>query len=161
MAYDVRVRFRTSRTLLVIGVVVVVSAGAVWGIWRWAQSPNATPACSWPASIRGTSTAQQDGLVRCYLQALATRSTREMGAVAQNIPRAHITSALFAYSPDARSGLASVNLKPSPVDSTFALVRIRYADGVTESTGMMNMTAMGGPPTWRMAIGQSGQRPGQ
>jgi hypothetical protein len=84
-----------------------------------------------------------------------------MGAVAQNIPPAHINSGLFMYSPDARSGVASVDLKPSPVDTTFVVVTIRFADGVTEGTGMMNMIAMGGSSIWRMAIGQPGGLPGQ
>jgi hypothetical protein len=84
-----------------------------------------------------------------------------MAAVARNIPRAHISSGLFRYSPDARAGVASVSLKPSPVDSTYVLVTIRYADGVTEGAGMLNMIAMGGPSTWRVDVGQPGEPPGQ
>jgi hypothetical protein len=160
VAYHPPVRFRPSRALPA-GAAVLILAAAAWGGVSWFRSRDASPSCSWPARISGTGTPQQDGLVRCYLEALATRSTQEMGAVAQSIPPAHITTGLFAYSPDARAGVASVNLKPSPVDDTFVLVTIRYADGVTEGTGLLNMTAMGGPSTWRMAIGQPGQLPGQ
>jgi hypothetical protein len=84
-----------------------------------------------------------------------------MKAVAANIPPARITSGLFLYSPDARAGVASVTIHPSPVDTTFALVTIKYADGTEERTGMLNMIAMGGPSTWRMAVGEPGELPGQ
>ncbi len=141
--------------------VVLALAGAAWGGVSWYESRSATPSCFWPAQIRGNSTGPQDGLARCYLKALSTRDGNLMKAIAQNIPPARITPDLFLYSPDARAGLASVTVEPSTVDTTFALVTIKYANGVEEQTGMLNMTAMGGPSTWRMAIGQPGQLPGQ
>jgi hypothetical protein len=140
---------------------VLAVAGVAWGGVSWYESRNATPSCSWPAHLRGSSTGPQDGLVRCYLKALATRDAGEMKAVAANIPPARITSGLFLYSPDARAGVASVTIHPSPVDTTFALVTIKYADGTEERTGMLNMIAMGGPSTWRMAVGEPGELPGQ
>lgn len=74
-------------------------------------------------------------------------------AVAADIPPVRITSADLAYSADARAGLATATFTPSPVDTSFWLVTIRYADGTTEETSMMNMIAMGGPSGWRMTIG--------
>ena len=59
----------------------------------------------------------------------------------------------IAEAADAREGLAMATFTPSPVDSTYVLLTITYADGEHESTGMMNMIAMGGSSAWRMAIG--------
>jgi hypothetical protein len=127
----------------------------------WAESRDATPSCSWPLQVRGTATSTQTGLVRCYLRALADHNVSELGAVARDIPPAHITGDLFRYSFDARAGLAAATFTPSPVDSTYVLVAIKYANGTIENTGMLNMIAMGGPSTWRMDIGQPGELPGQ
>jgi hypothetical protein len=132
---------------------VLVLTVAAWRGVSWYQSVYGTPSCSWPAQIRGAPTGEQSGLVRCYLEALATRDTGEMSAVARTIPPTRITSSLFLYSRDARSGTASVTIEPNPVDSTYAFVTIRYANGVVEQTGMLNMIAMGGPSTWRMDTG--------
>ena len=59
----------------------------------------------------------------------------------------------IAEAADAREGLAKATFTPSQVDSTYVLLTITYADGEQESTGMMNMIAMGGSSAWRMAIG--------
>jgi hypothetical protein len=73
--------------------------------------------------------------------------------VAADIPPVRITSANLRYSADARTGLATAVVTPSPEDTTYARVTITYADGVRQITGMMNMIAMGGPSGWRMVIG--------
>jgi hypothetical protein len=69
------------------------------------------------------------------------------------MPPPRITGADFRYTPDARGGVASAKFTPSPVDSTFVILTIKFADGVVDETGMLNMIAMGGPSTWRMAVG--------
>jgi hypothetical protein len=124
-------------------------ANSAWIAWR----NHGTPSCSWPVQVQGVSTGQQVGLVRCYLQALATRDATMLTTVAANIPPVRITKADLAYSADARAGLATATFAPNPFDTTDVLLTIVYANGVRESTGIMNMIAMGGPSGWRMTIG--------
>jgi hypothetical protein len=68
-------------------------------------------------------------VLRLYVQALATRDASELGAVARNIPPAHITGGLFRYSPDARAGEASATITFSPVHNAYAFATIKLADG--------------------------------
>jgi hypothetical protein len=98
-------------------------------------------------------TGEQAGLARCYLQALADGDTTGLYALAVKDKGVHITKADLTHSADARAGLATAVFRPSPVDTTYVLLTIRFADGGTESTGLMNMIAMGGSSAWRMAIG--------
>jgi hypothetical protein len=134
---------------------VVVAAGAVWaGYAGWSafQGRN-SPSCSWPLRIRGTANSAQSGVVRCYLQALAKRDTAGLRAVADDDPAVRLTAADLTHSADARAGLATATFTPSPVDDTYVLLTIAFADGRSEKTGIMNMTAMGGPSAWRVQIG--------
>jgi hypothetical protein len=131
---------------------VVAAAGAAWGGYIWVTHDR-TPSCSWPLRVRGAATAQQAGLVRCYLQALARRDIAGLYAVADNIPKVRITPADLKYSADARTGLATACFSPSSVSTSYAGLTITYADGAIETTGILNMVAMGGPSTWRMTIG--------
>jgi hypothetical protein len=135
--------------------ILVAGAGLVWaGHAAWdAIETWGTPTCSWPLQVRGSASPAQSGLVRCYLRALASRDTAGLMTVAADIPPVRITSADLRYSADARAGLATATVTPSPVDTTEASVTITYADGVRQNTGMMNMIAMGGPSGWRMNIG--------
>jgi hypothetical protein len=153
------------RSTVVKAACAVLATGAatagVWATVAWAQSVYGTPSCSWPLRARGTATSTQVGLARCYLRALADRDRAEMAAVASNIPPAHITSGLFLYTPDVRAGVATATFTPSPVDSTYMSVTIRFADGTVEDAGMLNMIAMGGHSQWRMDIGQPGEPAGQ
>ncbi len=73
--------------------------------------------------------------------------------MAAEIPPVRLTKADLRYSADARTGLATATVTPSPVDDTFYGVTIIYADGATENTSMMNMIAMGAASGWRMNIG--------
>jgi hypothetical protein len=135
--------------------VIVGGAGLAWtGRTAWiAYEHWGTPNCSWPVRVRGTLTPAQDGLVRCYLQALANRDTVGLMAVAADIPPVRITKADLKYSADARAGLATATFTPNPEDTTSAFVIITFADGAQEDLGMTNMIAMGGPSGWRMNIG--------
>jgi hypothetical protein len=150
-------RWRTRPMTAVIGAFCIILAGAgiLWaGHSAWAAFENrGSPSCSWPLRIRGTATAGQAGLVGCYLRALAERDTAGLMAVADNDPAVRITQADLRYSPDARAGLATATFTPSPVDDTYVLLTITYADGASENTGILNMIAMGGPSSWRMTIG--------
>jgi hypothetical protein len=120
----------------------------------WAAFANrGTPSCSWPLRARGTPTAAQEGLVRCYLRALAGRDKAGLLAVAANIPPVRITGADLAHSADARAGVATATFTPNPSDSTSVVLSIRYADGTSAQLGMLNMIAMGGPSGWRLVIG--------
>jgi hypothetical protein len=149
-------RLHLSRRTAVSAVVVIVGGAALtWGgriAWETYETWG-TPTCSWPVQVRGTASPAQAGLVRCYLRALASRDTAGLMTVADDSPPVRITSADLRYSADARAGLATAAITPSPVDTTSALVTITYADGVRQNTGMVNMIAMGGPSGWRMYIG--------
>jgi hypothetical protein len=136
-------------------VIVMAGAGFAWaGHAAWqAIRTWGTPACSWPLEVRGTPSAAQAGLVRCYLRALASRDTAGLMAVAADIPPVRITSADLRYSADARAGLATAAFTSNPEDTASGFVTITYADGVRENASMMNMVAMGGPSGWRMNIG--------
>jgi hypothetical protein len=134
-----------------------VVAAAVSILWveyvRATRSEAATPSCAWPVRVRGTATAQQAGLVRCYLRALARHDIAGLYAVAAMIPPVRITKADLKYSADARAGLATAQITPDQISTSVAAVTITYADGVIENVGMTNLVAVGGPYTWRMMIG--------
>lgn len=135
--------------------ILAAGVGLVWAgqaAWEVIQTWG-TPTCSWPVQVRGTASPAQAGLVRCYLRALASRDTAGLMTVAADIPPVRITRADLRYSADARAGLATATVTPSPVDTTGVSVTITYADGVRQNAGMMNMIAMGGPSGWRMVIG--------
>ena len=133
----------------------LLAAGAAWGAdaaWSAVQGRN-SPSCSWPLRIRGPASSQQSGVVRCYLQALAKRDTAGLMKVADDDPAVRLTAADLAHSAGARAGLATAAFTPSPVDDTYVLLTITFADGSREQTGIMNMTAMGGPSAWRVQLG--------
>lgn len=76
-------------------------------------------------------------------------------AVAENIPKVRIIPAALRYSANARAGLATAYFSPSTASTSFVGIKITYADGAVEETGIVNMAAMGGPSTWGMAIGSN------
>lgn len=135
--------------------VIVAAVGVVWaGRTAWAVYEHwGTPSCSWPLRVDGKPTPAQDGLVRCYLRALAHRDTAGLLAVADNIPPARITKADLAHSADAQSGVAMATFTPNPFDSTDVGLSIRYADGARDQLDITNMIARGGPSSWRLDIG--------
>jgi hypothetical protein len=138
----------------------VVIAGMAWGVHSaWVAWRNGgTPSCSWPVNVQGAATDQQIGLVRCYLKALAGRDTASLETVAAGAPGVRITGipgADWVHSADARAGLASAIFTPSPVDTSYVLLEIVYANGKHEKTGILNMIERGGPSVWRMDIGTS------
>jgi hypothetical protein len=61
--------------------------------------------------------------------------------------------AVLLLAAPARAGLATATFTPSPVDDTYVLLTITFADGISEKTGILNMIAMGGPSAWRVQIG--------
>jgi hypothetical protein len=89
------------------------------------------------------------------VEALARRDTRELYSIAENIPKVHIAASALRHSADARSGLATAYFSPSSISTSYVGVKITYADGTVESTGLVNMAAMGGPSEWRMTIGSN------
>jgi hypothetical protein len=143
-------RARMVRTLWAVVAVALVAGGG----YAWATHDN-SPSCSWPMRIRGDAPAPQAGVVRCYLRALAQRDLSGLYRIADYIPKNHITTAAFAHSADARSGLATVSFAPATISVSWVGLRITFADGAVEVTGLTNMQAMGGPSTWRMAIGSN------
>lgn len=98
--------------------------------------PTFVPSCSWPLQVSGTASPNQTGLMRCYLRALAQGSAAEMLAVAYRVypGGAHVSRAAFAHAADARSGVATIRLKPeSSADPAYFPVVITFADGARES----------------------------
>lgn len=135
--------------------IVLAAAGLGWaGDAAWGAIQTwGTPTCSWPLKVQGAPNAAQAGLARCYLRDLAQGDTAGLQATAADIPAVRITRADLKYEADARAGLATAVINPSPVDTTDALMSITFADGAHEELGMENMVAMGGPNGWRMCIG--------
>lgn len=149
-----RLRAQGSKVAIWVVCIALAVTGTVWGGYAWVTRDR-TPSCSWPLRIRGTATAQEAGLVRCYLRALARRNMADLYAIADNIPKVRITEADLKYSADARSGIATAYFSPSSISTSYVGLTINYADGAVESTGILNMAAMGGSSTWRMAIGSN------
>lgn len=147
--------YRPAALGIVLACIVLAGSGFVWfGHRSWmAFVPQFTPSCSWPLRVQGKVTGEQAGLARCYVQALADRDTVGLYALSVRAKGDHITQADLTHSADARTGLATAVFTPSPVDTTYVLLTIHFADGRTESTGLMNMIAMGGSSAWRMSIG--------
>jgi len=73
------------------------------------RSDAAARSCSWPARIERANPAQ-DGLIRCYLRAIADGSTTGLRSVVPSRDHggpARFDAAAFAHSADARSGTAT------------------------------------------------------
>jgi hypothetical protein len=126
-------RPRRRRNVAVVAIVTCLAVAAF--SWHtvsrfWSGSDTSAPSCSWPAHVQDANSAQ-DGLIRCYLQAVADRSTSELRAV---VPARStggpigFGSAVFAHAADARSGTADVMVIGNSVDDADATVAIRYAD---------------------------------
>jgi hypothetical protein len=146
-------RRRPARILVAICLVLAVGGAARWA---YEKVEPGTPSCSWAIRIRGQATGDQEDLVRCYLQALATRDTSLMAALATNPPESKITTADFKYSRAARAGMATATFSPNPSDSTDVDLVIRFANGVVENNlGVENEIAWGGPSVWRMTVGSA------
>jgi len=143
---------RPKRVAIAVCVILALGLAGRWAYAKW-ESTHGTPSCSWPLRIHGTATSDQEGLVRCYIQALVTRDTPLMKAAAEYSSGNKVTSAAFRYARDARAGVATVTVTPNPSDTTDAEVEIRFANGVVEDTGLTNETAFGGPSVWRIDIG--------
>jgi hypothetical protein len=93
-------------------------------------SDTSAPSCDWPANIQGANSVQ-DGLIRCYLRAIADRSTSELRSVVPAHSDGGPTgfgSTVFTHAADARSGTATVSVIGNAVDDADATVAIRYAD---------------------------------
>jgi hypothetical protein len=65
----------------------------------------------------------------------------------------HLTTADFRWSKDARSGPARVTIFTNDADTAILTMRIRYADGAVEHTGIMNEQAQMGQDVWKIEVG--------
>jgi hypothetical protein len=113
--------------------VVVVLGSAGYQLFK--PSSESAPSCSWPARISGANPAQ-DGLIRCYLRALADHSTDELQGVVPARDEggpAGFDAAAFTHSTDARSGTPTAEVSGNDVDDADATVDIRYADGARDT----------------------------
>jgi hypothetical protein len=124
-------RHRGRLTAVAVAVVVLGLAAAAFArSIAWREPDKSAVSCSWPAQIQGADSAQA-GLIRCYLQAIADRSTTELQSVVPtpgNGGPIGFGSAEFAHAADARSGTATVTVTGDSVDDADATVAIRYAD---------------------------------
>jgi len=101
--------------------------------------------------VHGTGTADEAGVVRCYLEDLAHRNTAGLAAISDS-PTTRITASDLTFAADARAGLATADLAPSTISVSIVGITITYANGAKESAVLVNMQAMGGPSTWRMDL---------
>jgi hypothetical protein len=96
------------------------------------DDPDASePSCSWSAHIEGAD-ADQTGLIRCYLRAVAHHSDSELRAVVPSRDDSGPTGFSapdFAHSHDAAAGPATVTVAANDADSADASVTISYTDG--------------------------------
>ena len=159
-----RKRLWQRRSVQVWLAIVVVVGGLIWvnewsgdGIWApicnlSGDTDDSCPVSCWyPATITGA-TAAQAGAIRCYLQALSDESPSEMKKA---IPAPYwtgdptVTPQAFRHAVDARSGIATVTVQQSDVDSAYAVAKIHYADGKSDEQplAIINPTQWDG---WRM-----------
>jgi hypothetical protein len=147
--------FRSARPTRKAVAIVVATGLAVWGGYTW-LTRDQSPSCSWPLQVRGDGTADEAGVVRCYLRDLAQRDVAGLTAIANDpgvIPKVSITAADLRYSADARAGRATAYLWPSSISVSIVGVTIKYANGVRDNIVLTNMQAAGGASTWRIDIG--------
>jgi len=102
--------------------------------------------------VRGSATAEQAGLIRCYTRALAHHDLPALRELVDPDPVRKITSAQLAHSADARAGLATATFSPNPSDNAYVTVAISYADGVSE-TFPVELANPASAHSWRIAIG--------
>lgn len=130
---------RRRNAAVAVAVVVLglaVAAFARHKVLYTSHGPDTSaPSCAWPAHVQDANPVQ-DGLIRCYLRAIADRSATEL----QSVVPAHsdggpvgFGSAVFAHAADARSGTATVTVIGNSVDDADATVAIRYADQAHDS----------------------------
>lgn len=107
-----------------------------WQGLKALHGPDETaPSCSWPARIENANPVQ-DGVIRCYLKAVAGHSADGLRSV---VPaREHggptgFDAAAFAHSADARGGAATATVSGNDVDDADATVDLRYADGARDT----------------------------
>lgn len=131
-----RVVITTSVVAVAVVLVAVVGPGAVWRKLMYMVNRNAyAPSCSSSANIEHAD-ADQDGLIRCYLKAVADHSTSELQAV---VPSADydgptgFNAADISHTADVRSGTDTVTVVPNEVDSADAEVTIHYANGAHDN----------------------------
>lgn len=134
------------------GAVLACLGGYVaWSEITTGGLPTSVPSCSWSLRVRGAATSEQEGLIRCYLRALANHDAGGLLAVAYGTAGpVRITRADFRHAADARSGVASAKFVAGE-DDAFA-VTIVFADHARETLAM----ALANPASvhsWRLGIG--------
>ena len=136
-------------------VAALVVAGAGIGTWVLLERgalPTSVPSCAWPLRGACRVPADEAGLIRCYVRALAQADLPALQGLAEPDPAHLITAAQLAYSGDARAGLATATFTPNPSDSVYFTVHIRFADGAGESLPMV-LANPESSHSWRLDIG--------
>ena len=123
------------------------------------------PSCSWPLRIRDRPYPGEAGLVRCYLQALATGDIDGLYWVAlpndggNGHGRLRFTKPDLAYAAAARSGLATATFAgngPGSPDTAWTFLTIAYANGTRQDIGIQDISEAANINTgylWRLTIG--------
>lgn len=142
--------------LALSGCSATASAGKSPGGPAMSGLPTSVPSCPWPLRVRGKqgpATAEQAGLARCYLRALARHDAAGLQAVADTTSgRVRFTKADFAHAADARAGTATVKFRPNPDDSASLEVVIVFADGARDSEAV-TIANPSSQHSWRLEIG--------
>jgi hypothetical protein len=126
-------RPRSSATATAVIVLCLALAVFAWHKVQdiFSEPAASAPSCSWPVQVEHANSAQ-NGLIRCYLQAIAHRSPSELRSVVRSASDggpSGFGAAAFAHAADARSGTATVTVIGNSSDAADATVVIRYADG--------------------------------
>ncbi|MFC1432456.1 hypothetical protein ACEZDB_17540 [Streptacidiphilus sp. N1-3] len=125
---------RNRRWLVAAVATAVLLLCALWARGVFRDSDASAPSCSWSAARIEKADADQAGLIRCYLRAVAQHSDGQLRAVVRSGSDgpSGFSPADFAHTRDANSGSATVTVTGNDSDSADADVAIRYADGVRQ-----------------------------
>jgi hypothetical protein len=147
---------RTRRLVLAIAAipVLVLAATAIgaWAVLATGALPTSVPSCSWPLRVHGRVPADEVGLIRCYVRALAQADLPALRGLVEPDPAHRITVAQLAHAGDARAGLATATFTPNPSDSAYFTVGIKFADGASESFPML-LANPESSHSWRIDVG--------
>lgn len=151
---------RRMRFIPISAAAILLAGGMAWfGAWKWHEGglPTSTPSCSWPLQVRGTASAAQVGLIRCYVRAVARHDLSGLQNLVLPDPPMRVTDTQLVHAADARAGIAVASFTQNPISSADASVRITYHDGASEVLPMQfaNPQAV----SWRLVIGDDAGHP--
>lgn len=124
--------------------------------------PTSVPRCSWPMRVQGRASADQIGLMRCYVKAMAQRNLLALIPLVDHDGSPTLTSSrVLKRWKDARTGTPTALFKTSADDPASTFVTVRYADGARVGLEMDIANPMSAH-SWRLELGtfpQDGSAP--